>query len=158
MTAPTPTDNINGITAANLRAAADLLERHPDLPTPYVTSSSLGGTVSLAWYLHHGDDQRANAAAIVKAIDGRWDRRGAEYEGPLAEWTQARDGLRLTVTVAREQVCERIVVGTEEVTVPAVEAKPERTEVREVVEWRCEPLLTRASWPRRRHADVAGGA
>ena len=37
-------------------------------------------------------------------------------------------------------MCERI-VKTEAVTIPAMPAEPERVEVVERVEWRCDPLL-----------------
>jgi hypothetical protein len=136
-------DSINSITAANLRLAADLLDEHPDLPQPYITTIS-DGTLSLHWFLHLSHvgtgNEKADAAAIVKAIDGRWDRRSDDWNDKV-EWRQSREGMSLLVQVSREAVCERIVTGTETVTVPAVEAQPERTEEREVVEWRCEPLL-----------------
>ena len=129
--------------AANLRAAADLIAQHPHLAAPYVTTSSTG-RVDLDWYLSHKADGRSIAAEIVRSIDGGWERGEADFSGPLATWTQKRDGLTLMVSVSREQVCERIVTGTETVTIPAVEAVPERTEIRETVEWRCAPLLTDA--------------
>lgn len=138
------TDNINTITAANLRAVADLLDQHPDIEQPYITTH-VTGRVSLNWYLNGRDDERAEAAAIVKAIDGGWERGEADYSGPLATWRQERDGLALHVQVTREAVCERIVTGEETVTIPAKPAEPERTETREVVEWRCQPLLSEAA-------------
>lgn len=127
--------------AANLHAAADLIAQHPDIKPPYITTSTSTGRVDLDWYLHHEEDGRTHAAEIVRSIDGRWDRGEADFSGPLATWTQKRDGLTLMVSVSREQVCERVVTGTETVTIPAVAAVPERTEIRETVEWRCESLL-----------------
>jgi hypothetical protein len=129
---------------AALREAADLLEQHPDLPQPYITSSS-NGTASLSWYLH-GDNlglsgQKDAAALIVSTIDGEWLKGSGDWEGPLGTFSQRRGLLRLTVTVTRDAVCERVVVGTETRTIPAVEAQPERTETVEKVEWRCQPLL-----------------
>ena len=56
-----------------------------------------------------------------------------------------QEGLKLTIAVKRDAVCTRRVVGTETVTLPAVEAQAERTEEREVIEWDCEPLLSKAS-------------
>ena len=135
---------LNQITAANLRAAATLLNKHHDLPSPYVNTHS-DGVVSLSWFLnlsHVGTgDEKADAASIVKAVRGTWDRSSRE---DLAEWTQARDGLRLSVQVSRDAVCERIVVGTTTVKVPAVKAQPARTVEQDIVEWRCEPLLAEA--------------
>lgn len=132
---------LNEDTAANLRKAADLLAAHPDLEQPYVTSRSTGA-ISLSWYLHHERGSAEKAAAVVRAIDGTWERGEADYSGPLATWSQVRDGLELDVSVSREQVCERVVVGVEEVTIPAVPAQPERVEEREKVEWKCGPLLS----------------
>lgn len=54
-----------------------------------------------------------------------------------------RDGY--SITIAREKVCIRRVVGTETVEHPAVEAREAWTEEREVVEWDCEPVLAGAS-------------
>jgi hypothetical protein len=58
----------NEITATNLRSVADLLEAHPHLPNPYVTTSSTG-RVNVNWYLtleHIGtSNQKADAAAII---------------------------------------------------------------------------------------------
>lgn len=126
--------------AASLRAAADLLAAQPHLQQPYVTSSS-DGTVSINWYLNGRDlDERATAAEVIKSIDGTW-ARGEGYDASLATWTQHRGDVELFVQVSREQVCTRRVVGTETVVVPAVEAQPERTEVRELVEWDCRPVL-----------------
>lgn len=130
--------------AANLHAAADIIAQHPNLTAPYITTSTGTGRVDLDWYLHHEEDGRTLAAEIVRSINGRWERGEADFSGPLATWTQERDGLTLMVSVSREQVCERIVTGTETVTIPAVEAVPERTEERDIVEWRCAPLLTDA--------------
>jgi len=127
-----------------LRAAADLLDAHPDLPTPVVTSFP-SGTVDIAWQLMNSDvkdDQRRAVQQIVRAIGGRWEKR--EYGGDVLYLDQTLDGIKLVIHVTREQVCERVVVGEETVKVPAVKAQPARTEVREVVEWRCEPVLAAA--------------
>ena len=127
-----------------LREAADLLDQHPDLPQPYITSSS-DGSVRLNWYLNiHVDDladQKALAAAIVKAVGGAWTKDANDYDGGRFSFTQARGLLWFNVQTQREAVCERVVTGTETVLVPAKPAEPERTIERETVEWRCEPLL-----------------
>jgi hypothetical protein len=135
-----------------LGAAYEFLVAYPDIPAPYVTGSAYGtnddGYVDLDWQLQIGDTaedhaaQKAAATALIKAIGGRWDKVNYGDHDTTFRFTQKRDGLGLTVTVQREAVCERIVTGVETVPVPAVEAKPERTEDREVVEWRCEPVLS----------------
>lgn len=136
------------IAAQSLSEAAALLAQHPDLPQPYITSRS-DGTLDLDWMLHlHGRDeaeQKAMAARIVADIDGQWQKGQGDWSGPLALFSQRRGQLQLLVQVRRDAVCERVVVGTETVTIPAVEAQPARTEEREVVEWRCQPLLADAA-------------
>lgn len=131
-----------------LRQVADLLEQHPDLPQPYITSSS-DGTMRLAWYLSINDrgtpaEQKAIAQQIIRAIGGHWDKDARDDE---VSFDQRRGSLAMQVLVVREAVCTRRVVGTEEVTIPAVEAKPERTETREVVEWDCAPILAAEEVP-----------
>jgi len=137
-------DQPNSITAA-LREAAFLLDQHPALPQPYITSSS-SGRVSLSWYLHHDGGaatQKATAAEIVRSIDGTWNKSEHAYNETLG-FSQQRGLLDLHIQVDRPAVCERVVVGTETRTIPAVEAQPaqpERVETVEKVEWRCQPLL-----------------
>jgi hypothetical protein len=133
-------DTPSTITAA-LREAADLLDQRPQLPQPYITNS-YSGRVNLAWYLHidtsNHPKQKALAALIVKTLGGKWDKGEREKD---FDFYQSRDLLDLHIQVDRPAVCERVVVGTETRTVPAVEAQPERTETVEKVEWRCQPLL-----------------
>ena len=130
--------------APALREAADLLESHPDLPQPYVTSSS-AGTAHMAWYLAvHGYDlaeQKQLAARIIRAIGGAW----AKNPGEDFNFTATRGLVGLTVQVKREAVCRRKVVGTETVTIPAKPAEPERTVEQDIVEWDCEPILEQVS-------------
>lgn len=135
----------------NLTALAELLQATPDLPhLPYVTTSTLDGSVSAQWYVDlHASGwiaQKADAAAIVRALGGHWDKREG-HDGKF-EYRQNRDGIRLLVQVERAAVCERVVTGTTTVTrtVPdpdALAAVPtvEVTEDVEQVEWRCQPLL-----------------
>jgi hypothetical protein len=127
--------------AGALRVVADLIDAHPDLPLPCVWGYGSTGNVEVQWQLTHGehkDEQRAMARVILRAIGGEW-KKDASTE--LFSFDQRRDGLNLNVIAARDQICERVVTGTETVTIPAVEAQPERTEEREVVEWRCEPVM-----------------
>lgn len=135
------------ITAA-LREAADLLDQHPEIRQPYLTTS-VSGRAHLAWFLpieiRTDDEQRDAARDLLSALRGHWKK--APGSGDAFNFVQSRGLLDLTVQVDRPAVCERVVVGTETVTVPAVEAveaRPERTETREIVEWRCQPLLAGA--------------
>ena len=135
-------------TATRLRLLADMIEGHPDLPLPYISAYS-SGTVDVAWYLHINEThdlaaQKTTAAAIVSSLGGQWDKRES---GDEFKFTQHSDGIALEVTVARAAVCERVVVGTHEVTVPAtpkIPARPataERTTTVEDVKWVCSSLL-----------------
>jgi hypothetical protein len=131
----------NTITAA-LRQAANLLEQHPQLPQPYITTLS-NGRAKVSWYLpitHGVASQKAIAATILRTLGGHWDKR--TVAGVDDFYFDSKLGLLdLTVNVDRPAVCERVVVGTETVTIPAVEAQPARTETREIVRWDCRPLL-----------------
>lgn len=130
-----------------LARISDLLAEHPDLPPPYLTIyDHLPDTADLKWFLHingkgGADKQREIALGILRTIGGKWDKT---YNDSDADFKQKRDGLSLHVVVVREAVCTRRVVGTETVTLPAVEAAPERTVEREVVEWDCSPVLAEA--------------
>lgn len=138
-------------TSDQLRALADLIDAHPDLPAPYITAYSNGGGVHAKWYLHlHGLDlpgQKTTAAQIVRILGGQWDK--AE-DGDRFNFASFRHGLSLEVVVNRAAVCERVVTGTHEVTVPATPAQPaqdalpERTEQVENVTWVCSSLLADA--------------
>lgn len=133
--------------AENLRRAAEIMQAHPDLPIPYITSTYRGG-VELAWYLTvHVEDhakQKRLAQTILRTLGGKWDKSVSGPGDMNFKQGSILDPIRFIVQVSREAVCQRIVTGTTEVTIPAVEAEPERTEIRETVEWVCEPVLAEA--------------
>ena len=132
-----------------LRQAADILAAHPGLPSPYLTASSYGDDsfyVHLTWQLMNQYDrslaaQKAAVQQIVRAIGGKWDK--VEL-GDTFHFRQTIGAVELDAYADREAVCERIVTGTETVTIAARPAEPERVEEREIVEWRCEPILAEA--------------
>jgi hypothetical protein len=128
-------------TATKLRFVADLLDQHPDLPHPCVFTYG-NGTVEVTWQLMNDADtkdaQKDHARSIIAAIGGKWDKHPWDDR---FDFSRQLGEVKLQIFAHRDQLCERVVLGTEEVTLPAVEAKPERTETREVVEWRCTPLL-----------------
>lgn len=114
-----------------LRALADALDENPDLPLPTIASSA---TIYILFAA--AEDVRA----LVRAARGRVEKTedtmfdSIEYTGEIAP------GLYLSLSVPREQVCDRIVVGTETVEVPDPDAPLVQVE-RDVVEWRCRPIL-----------------
>ncbi len=138
-------------TLDTLERISALLSRYPDVEPPYISLyDHTPHTADLRWYLHingkgDADTQRDKALGIIRALGGKWDKAFNDRD---ADFTQKRDGLSLTVTVVREAVCVRRVIGTETVTVPAspaTEAQPEQTIEREIVEWDCAPILAEVS-------------
>lgn len=132
---------------AGLRALANLLEVNPDLADDL--SYSMGhGLLGMPLHNDTVTDQRARLA--------EWSRAALAHGGKVAKGVRddkfevaATFGpLRVRIIANRDEVCERIVTGTETVTraapdptllaeVPIVEV----TEEVETVEWICRPLL-----------------
>lgn len=125
--------------AANLRAVADILDAHPSLPVPTVFAYSTNG-VDVMWQILRDDEstQRGTLNRIRRALGGEWVKDGL---GETFTLEQKHGDLTLQIMAKRDVVCERRVTGIETVTLPAVEAQPERTETREIVEWDCAPIL-----------------
>lgn len=129
-----------------LTLAAEWLDEHGvDLPFhPYITAHVHRDYAELAFQVCNqieGDEQqKAATALIVRVVGGYWTKT----EGSGVLYLDQRDNelLHFSITVDRAAVCERVVTGTREVTVPAVEATPERVEVVDNVEWVCAPILT----------------
>lgn len=123
---------------AGLRALANDIESST---TPLPTHPP-----SAEWLIFGGGDadlaiQKSTAAQVVKDIGGHWEKQKTQG-GDLFDFTKDYGGgVTASVVVDRPAVCERVVTGTETVTVPAKPAQPEQVVEREVVEWRCEPLL-----------------
>jgi len=122
---------------SNLHLLADLLDGN-DLPfLPYI-SSSYDSAITAHWFvINHVsglDEQRVMAAAIVRALGGTWDKAEALTEGDYMFTQVGLDkagepsGVSLIVTVERAAVCQRVVTGTHEVTVPATPAQPAEPE------------------------------
>lgn len=121
------------------RRVADLLEQHPDIVPPFVY-----GDGKIVWNIYSyecPDGVPAMVAKIRRIVGGKWDKR--EQNGITSpEMVFERDGYQ--ITVKRDAVCTRRVVGTETITKPAI-SLPERTETIEIVEWDCSPVLAEAS-------------
>ena len=117
-----------------LRALADLLDHNPDLPLPYHGSDAHH---RLNWIEY----DKTSAARFAQLIPGTVTKtaRGdcIDLEGQIA-------GLHVLFIASRAAVCERVVTGTHEVTVPAtpaIKATKATTTVVEDVEWVCGSLL-----------------
>ncbi|MFD9950856.1 hypothetical protein ACFWYW_19740 [Nonomuraea sp. NPDC059023] len=126
---------------AGLRALADILDANPDLPLPYA------GTDSTLNWIELGDEARRGAAVFARLMPGAVEKSVSETAGQFyLEFTL--HGLNLRWIATREEMCERVVVGTHEVEVEepdpdalALVPKIKRTEIVEDVEWQCRPVL-----------------
>lgn len=128
-----------------LRALADVLEDHPEVPLPY---HGHGCEISINFL--SGPDPRERLAAAARAFPCDWRKDaweapdgGAAYFDLLGKL----HGLRLKLAAYREAVCTRVVTGTEdreveEVVTPAVTRTV--TKPVEVVQWVCAPVLAPA--------------
>lgn len=128
--------------AAGLRALADALDGNPDLPLPFD-----GTTSPLSIFVH----TKPEAVAFARLMHGQVDKHFNDNPDYGFQLLGAIHGLRVRVWAPRAEVCERVVVGTREITreVPdpdALAAVP-MTMVVETVEdvvWECHPLLAGA--------------
>jgi len=120
---------------AGLREYADLLEANPGLPR------------TTGEYFCWPCTSSEQMVATVRLFGGQWDKRTSEgsdyftlerFIGPH----------RISVYTARENVCERVVIGTETVEIPDPELVadvPLVTVEQDVVRWVCpESLLADA--------------
>ncbi len=151
-TATEPTDEkahaLANEQAVSLRRLADIVEANPNLARTLAYALK-GIIVPLVW-----DGQRDDMAAWARAAA----QAGAKVDKQVRD---NYDQFKLIVTIGalgleiladRDEVCERVVTGTREVTeeVPDPEAlaavpKVTVTKVVEDVEWRCGSLLAPAA-------------
>lgn len=100
-----------------LRMVADYLEARPDVPTPYI------GTIDA--FVYESDRLPAVARAMGSAdknVVGQYFELRRVFTGHVS----------FAVNFARQDVCERVVVGEE-----VVPEKITPEHVREIVEWKC---------------------
>ena len=128
---------------SGLRALADALDGNPELPLPYD-----GNLVPISIGFHSSainDDNRAEllASAARTLMPGRRDKN---VDGSYYRIDGTLHGLKVQVWAMRDQVCERVVTGTRQVSreipdpavaVPTVTV----TETVEDITWECRPLL-----------------
>lgn len=127
--------------ATGLRALANMIEAHPELAPMMDLSSTVRRLHVSVGHGAPGSAQdellaflRAGGAAAKKNYDSdKWMAVDIDF-----------GAVSLYVYTARDKVCERVVTGTETVTktVPDPAAPMvEVTEVVEISEWKCAPLL-----------------
>jgi hypothetical protein len=142
--------------ADGFRCLAQMIEDYPDLADAlvfqnlegiHVSVSGLSAVETLAAFARAG---KASGATVRKEYDSDWGTVRLEFN----------DRVGLSVFASRNEVCERVVTGTEvvkkvvpdpSVTVPLVEIE----ETVETVEWVCSPLLASRELPPRRYATWA---
>lgn len=127
--------------ADNARNVAAFMAAFPEgveSPT-HADVTPRGASVKWLIFGENEKDQRARAAAIIRGIGGKWDK--AEQSDLFAFSCHHVSGVRLKITVNREQVCMRRVVGQETVVKQVPVAFEDVTETVDVVEWDCAPVL-----------------
>jgi hypothetical protein len=105
-----------------LRDLANLLDLFPDLPVPY---SPMAIDV---WA-----DDKEELAVLVRG-KGTWDKIA---ESSYMVFRKDFGHVRYDINIAREKVCEKVVVGVE--IIPARPATKEQ--IVDKYEWKCLPLL-----------------
>ncbi len=132
-----------------LRAVADWLDQHPEVPLPYL-GAVIAGDVRpvLPIFLVNDATARADLAVITRAMGKA--SKSVNVAGDRFQVYRGFEGLIVMAQAPREQVCTRVVTGTEdreveETVTPAVTRKIVKAV--EIVEWTCEPLLAEAPAP-----------
>lgn len=123
-----------------LRAFADWLDAHPEVPLPNDGKSSFS---ALGSFVLDDDQARETLAAVARALPGKVDK---DYSGESYMRVHGVvDGIHVSYVCNREAVCERVVVGQRTVSKEVPVAYEEREVTEDVVEWRCDDGIMRAS-------------
>lgn len=142
MLEPKPGSLVRAHQIAGIRELADWLESHPEVPMPFALDD---GDLSIHVTPHRVEDPKATLAAVAKALPGKVTKSANDASGHF-NLNGSVGGIKLHVIAYRNEVCERVVTGTREVTktipdpmvtVPTIEV----TEVVEDVEWVCGSVL-----------------
>ena len=111
-----------------LRDLADWYENSTEVKAPWYHGVSI--------YLTDKDEARA----VAKSSEGGIDK--IYMDGDLTLRKEFGSIIRFSARADRKDVCTAKVVGTEEVEVPDYSVPtPTKKEVREIIEWECDPLL-----------------
>ena len=125
-------------TAESLRALADFIEANPTIGDRVASAAAndYGGGIFNIWA-----ENAEQMAHLAHQLGGHREKRA---DDSYVDIVRRFGPLRIRVTAPRERVCERRVVGTHTVEVPATEAQPAqpaRTIEVERIEWECPPIL-----------------
>jgi hypothetical protein len=126
------------LTEAQQKDREDFIQGLRDLADWYEASTE----VKAPWYLSASIymDDKEEARAVAKSSQGGIDK--IYMDGDLTLRKEFGDVVRFSARADRKTVCTAKVVGTEEVEVPDYSVPtPTKKEVREVIEWQCDPLL-----------------
>jgi hypothetical protein len=121
-----------------LRKLADLLDATPELILPHDVNK---GAIK---FYPTGAEETATTARLLPSSWKKNDPNASDFDAQYYRLTGMWEGIALTIIEERAAVCTRVQVGTETVTVPAVEAAPEMTVEQPIFEYKCEPLLAKA--------------
>ena len=130
--------------AEGLRSIADLIQSRPDLAAEYFRWCSSLSEILIP--VNSAEDPRAAMVEIMRAARHHGATVTKSYDDEWGHAIAAFGPVKLKVYAKRENVCTRVVTGTETVTVqmpdPTVEVPMVEVEqTREIVEWQCLPLL-----------------
>lgn len=135
-----------------LRATADFLAVHRPLLEGLEDDGSVWisvGVANIGIYIEQADtedtpvDQKSLMREIRQGLNlrGVWEKSAYSEDFNISH-RDTETGLRVTINANRTAVCEKRVIGTEEKVIPAIEARPEKVETVEIVEWDCGTLLS----------------
>lgn len=122
-----------------LRAVADWLDAHPEVPLPSEGQSRVFclGTVALG-----KDGVREELANVARALPGEVDK---EYTDSYFRVHGVIEGIHIAYSAARTAVCDRVVVGQRTVSKEVPVAFEEQEVTEDVVEWRCDDGIMKAA-------------
>lgn len=114
---------------ADARAALDWLESHPDVPLPYEISYGHLGIFAL--------NTKEEARTMARAM-GSFDKA---FDDDYVSLTKTFGSVKVRAVFNRRDVCERVVIGVEEIPETVIPERVEPARKVEKVEWRCASLL-----------------
>lgn len=128
-----------------LRSLADLIEAKPELAgSQYVD-------IRLDLWIDDADE----LARLTRQVGGA--RSKVDLGSLLTVRRDFGAGVLLDLNAERDEVCEAVVVGTETVEIPDPDVVvPTITVERDLVEWKCSPILTNSIGLADARASLAG--